>query len=459
MSTNHNHADNTEKFVANDERMHWHDQALWFVREKRDRASKSIPEWEQLREFANQIKTHTMANLDKYLLEFEKNATQKGITVHFAIDAKEHNEIVYKLLKEKEVKKLVKSKSMLTEECHLNPYLEERGIEVIDTDLGERIVQLRHEAPSHIVLPAIHLKKSDVSDTFHKYLGTEEGNYDPTYLTRAARAALREDFLTAQAGLTGVNFAIAQTGGVIVCTNEGNADMGASVPKLHIASMGIEKVIPRLEDLSVFTRLLARSATGQPITSYTSHFHAPIEGGEMHIIIVDNNRSQFLASEKNKKALNCIRCGACMNTCPVYRRSGGHSYEYVIPGPIGSILGAKKEPEIHNSLPFACTLCGSCTNVCPVKIDLDSQLYSLRQDLGEANLIDSKKKMAMKVTAWLMGKPALFDFAGKMARKIVPKLPDSIIYSKSNVWGKQRDMPKMPEKSFKEMFIAGELDD
>jgi len=459
MSTNHNHADNAKIFVGNDERMHWHDQALWFVREKRDKASKSIPEWENLREFANQIKTHTMANLDKYLLEFEKNASEKGITVHFAIDAKEHNEIVYKLLKEKEVKKLVKSKSMLTEECHLNPYLEQRGIEVIDTDLGERIVQLRNEAPSHIVLPAIHLKKSDVSDTFHEKLGTEKGNYDPTYLTRAARAALREDFLTAEAGLTGVNFAIAQTGGVVVCTNEGNADMGASVPKLHIASMGIEKIIPRLEDLSVFTRLLARSATGQPITSYTSHFHAPIEGGEMHIIIVDNNRSQFLASEKNKKALNCIRCGACMNTCPVYRRSGGHSYEYVIPGPIGSILGSKKEPEKHNSLPFACTLCGSCTNVCPVKIDLDSQLYSLRQDLGKANLIDSRKKMAMKVTAWLMGKPTLFDFAGKMARKIVPKLPNSILYNKSNVWGRQRDLPKMPEKSFKEMFIAGELDD
>jgi L-lactate dehydrogenase complex protein LldF len=448
-----------KNFVGNDERMHWHDQALWFVREKRDKASKSIPEWENLREFANQIKTHTMANLDKYLLEFEKNASEKGITVHFAIDAKEHNEIVYKLLKEKEVKKLVKSKSMLTEECHLNPYLEQRGIEVIDTDLGERIVQLRNEAPSHIVLPAIHLKKSDVSDTFHEKLGTEKGNYDPTYLTRAARAALREDFLTAEAGLTGVNFAIAQTGGVVVCTNEGNADMGASVPKLHIASMGIEKIIPRLEDLSVFTRLLARSATGQPITSYTSHFHAPIEGGEMHIIIVDNNRSQFLASEKNKKALNCIRCGACMNTCPVYRRSGGHSYEYVIPGPIGSILGAKKEPEKHNSLPFACTLCGSCTNVCPVKIDLDSQLYSLRQDLGEANLIDSKKKMAMKVTAWLMGKPALFDFAGKVARKIVPKLPNSLVYNKDNIWGRQRDLPKMPAKSFKEMFTAGELDD
>ena len=457
MSTNH--PLNAKKFVANDERMHWHDQALWFVREKRDIATKTIPEWEQLREFGSRIKSHTMANLDTYLLEFEKNAKEKGINIHYASDAKEHNEIAYQLLKEKNVKKLVKSKSMLTEECHLNPFLEERGIEVIDTDLGERIVQLRNEAPSHIVLPAIHLKRSDVADTFVEHLGTEVGNDDPTYLTRAARESLREDFLNAEAGMTGVNFAIAQTGGVVVCTNEGNADMGASVPKLHIASMGIEKVIPRLEDLSVFTRILARSATGQPVTSYTSHFHAPIEGGEMHIIIVDNKRSDFLSSSKYKKALNCIRCGACMNTCPVYRRSGGHSYEYVIPGPIGSILGSVKEPEKHNSLPFACTLCGSCTNVCPVKIDLDSQLYSRRQDLSELKLIDSKKKMAMKVTSWLMTKPKLFDFAGKMARKIVPKLPDSIVYSKANVWGKQRDMPKMAEKSFKEMFEQGDLND
>ncbi|MGM0519505.1 MAG: lactate utilization protein B [Campylobacterota bacterium] len=456
MST---HPQNAKEFVKNDERMHWHDESLWFVRAKRDLASKSIPEWEQLREYASQIKQHTMSNLDKYLLEFEKNAHTKGIKIHWASDAKEHNEIAYKLLKEQNVKKLVKSKSMLTEECHLNPFLEARGIEVIDTDLGERIVQLRNEPPSHIVLPAIHLKKSDVSDTFVEHLGTQKGNDDPTYLTRAARASLREDFLTAQAGMTGVNFAIANTGGVVVCTNEGNADMGASVPKFHIASMGIEKIIPRLEDLSVFTRLLARSATGQPITSYTSHYHEPVEGGQMHIIIVDNQRSEFLSSQKYKNALNCIRCGACMNTCPVYRRSGGHSYEYTIPGPIGSILGSVKDPKKNYSLPFACTLCGSCSHVCPAKIDLDSQLYARRQDLAQMNLINPKKKMALRVTAWLMSKPTLFNFAGKMARKIVPKLPDSLVYSKSNVWGRQRDMPKMPTKSFKEMFKQGEVDD
>jgi L-lactate dehydrogenase complex protein LldF len=446
------HPEEAAKFVANDERMHWHDKALWFVRQKRDVASKGIPEWEKLREYANSIKTHTMHKLDFYLEEFEKNAIKKGIKVHWAKDAQEHNKIVHEILASNNVTKLVKSKSMLTEECHLNPYLESRGIEVIDTDLGERIVQLRNEPPSHIVLPAIHLKKMDVSDTFHKHLGTEKGNDDPTYLTRAARASLREDFLTAQAGLTGVNFAISETGGVVVCTNEGNADMGASVPKLHIASMGIEKIIPRLKDLSVFTRLLARSATGQAITSYTSHFHGPVEGGEMHIVIVDNKRTPFLADETYQKSLNCIRCGACMNTCPIYRRSGGHSYKYVIPGPIGSTLGAFRNPKEHKSLPFACTLCASCTNVCPVKIDLDSQLYAHRQDMAKKHLIDTKKAVAMKITSWVMDHPTLFTLGGKIMRKVIPLLPDSIIYSKANVWGKQRDIPKMPKNSFKELY-------
>jgi L-lactate dehydrogenase complex protein LldF len=359
---------------------------------------------------------------------------------------------VYEILKKNGVKKVVKSKSMLTEECHLNPFLESKGLEVVDTDLGERIVQLRHEAPSHIVLPAIHLKKEDVAQTFHEFLHTDANNSDPTYLTRAAREHLREKFLQADAGITGVNFAIAQTGGVVVCTNEGNADMGASLPKLHIACMGIEKIIPRLEDLSVFTRLLARSATGQPITSYTSHFHGAIEGGEMHVVIVNNMRTPFLNSEKYKQSLNCIRCGACMNTCPVYRRSGGHSYGYVIPGPIGSTLGAFRNPTEHKTLPFACTLCSSCSNVCPSKIDLHKQLYAHRQDLAKAKLIDGKKAMAMKLTSWLMQHPMLFTLAGKIARKVVPFIPKSVMYSKSNVWGKHRTMPTMPKNSFKELY-------
>jgi L-lactate dehydrogenase complex protein LldF len=448
------HPEKAAKFIADDERMHWHDKALWFVRQKRDVAAHGLNEWEELRRVASEIKTHTIDKLDFYLEEFEKNAKEKGLHVHWAKDAKEHNEIVLKLLLTRGAKKLVKSKSMLTEECHLNPFLEKNGIEVIDTDLGERIVQLRNEAPSHIVLPAIHLKKEDVGKTFEKFLKTEKDNCDPTYLTRAARKHLREKFLNAEASLTGVNFGIAETGGVVVCTNEGNADLGASLPKLHIASMGIEKIIPRLKDLSIFTRLLARSATGQPITSYTSHFHAPIVGGEMHIVIVDNGRSDIIANEDFKQSLHCIRCGACINTCPVYRRSGGHSYGYTIPGPIGSTLGSSKDLRTNKTLPFACTLCASCSNVCPSKIKLHNQLYKHRQSVVAAGLLGAKKHTILKVATWVMKHPALLDFSGLMARKIVPKLPRSILYSKANIWGKERELPKFPKNSFKELYKA-----
>src|SRR6185369_14246980 len=212
----------------------------------------------------------------------------------WARDAAEHNAIVHQILASHGVTHLVKSKSMLTEECHLNPYLEAHGIEVIDTDLGERIVQLRQEPPSHIVMPAIHLKREEIGELFHIELGTEKGASDPKYLTEAARSHLRSKFMGAQAGLTGVNFAVAETGGVVVCTNEGNADMGTTLPPVHIACMGVEKLIPRRQDLAVFTRLLARSATGQPVTTYTTHFHGPRPGGELHIVVVDNGRSRQL---------------------------------------------------------------------------------------------------------------------------------------------------------------------
>ncbi len=270
------HAGKAAPFVADDARAHWHDQALWFVRVKRDRQAATLPEWEALREAAAGIKAHTLSRLAEYLEEFERNATANGVKVHWARDGAEHNAIVHGILAEHGVKRLVKSKSMLTEECHLNPYLEARGIEVTDTDLGERIVQLRKEPPSHIVLPAIHLKKEEIGELFHIELGTEKGASDPKYLTEAARGHLRQRFLGAEAGLTGVNFAVAETGGFVVCTNEGNADMGTSLPKLHIACMGVEKIVPRVQDLAIFIRLLARSATGQPVTTYTSHFHGPM---------------------------------------------------------------------------------------------------------------------------------------------------------------------------------------
>jgi len=447
-----NHATLAGQFIENRSRAAWHDQTLWFVRAKRDKAAATLPEWELLRECASQIKAHTVAHLADYLEQFEREATRRGAVVHWARDAAEHNQIVLDLLQARGVRRLVKSKSMLTEECHLNPYLERHGIEVVDTDLGERIVQLAGEPPSHIVLPAIHQKKEDVGRIFHEHLGTEAGATDPNYLAEAARQHLREKFLAADAGLTGVNFGIAETGGFVVCTNEGNADLGVSLPNLHIASMGLEKLIPRAADLGVFIRLLARSATGQPITAYTSHFHGPRPGSELHIVLVDNGRSSILGSEDFRRSLHCIRCGACMNTCPVYRRSGGHSYESSVPGPIGSILGPARDARQYASLPHACSLCGSCTDVCPVKIDIHHQLLTWRRELNQRGLLSPAKRWAMKLTSYVFRHPALYRASGKLARTIVPWLPRWAIYNRLNVWGRQREIPEFPASSFREQF-------
>ena len=445
------HAQKAAPFAANEPRAHWHDQALRFVRLKRDRQAESIPEWEALRETASAIKAHTLSRIADYLEEFERNARANGIQVHWARDGAEHNAIVHRILADRGITRLVKSKSMLTEECHLNPYLEGRGIEVTDTDLGERIVQLRHEPPSHIVLPAIHLKKEDIGELFHKELGTEKNASDPKYLTEAARAHLRQKFLAAQAGLTGVNFAIAETGGFVVCTNEGNADMGTSLPPVHIACMGFEKIVPRAKDLAIFLRLLARSATGQPVTTYTTHFHGPIRGGELHVVIVDNGRSAILGNETFRRSLSCIRCGACMNTCPVFRRSGGYSYGYIVPGPIGSLLAPLRDPSRFASLPFASSLCGSCSDVCPVKIDLHHELYAFRQELVQNKAIPFRKRFAVAVMTYVLARTWAYNLVGKLMRSIVPHLPRALVYGPWNPWGRQRELPPMPRQSFRDL--------
>ncbi|GAB5402189.1 MAG: lactate utilization protein B [Aureliella sp.] len=453
MSTTHSdHATAANKFTADEDRARWHDGALWFVRQKRDRQARSLPEWEPLRKMAEQIKAHTLGNLPQYLEQFEESATRMGAVVHWAADAKEHNEIVHGILAAAQVQRVVKSKSMLTEECHLNPYLEQRGMEVVDTDLGEWIVQLKQEPPSHIVLPAIHIKKEEVGETFHEHIGTPKGEADPTRLTRAARVELRRRFIGAQAGITGVNFAIAETGGLVVCTNEGTADLGVSLPPIHIACMGMEKLIPRLVDLSVFTRLLARSATGQPITTYTSHFHGPRPGAQMHIVIVDNGRSSLRASPTYRQSLQCIRCGACMNTCPVYRRSGGHSYNNTVPGPIGSVLAPATAPAENHSLPYACTLCGSCTDVCPVKIPLHHQLLALRGELAEKKMIPFSKRMSMKMASKVLGSTFLFNTAGWFARTSLRWLPKWVTHNPLNTWARRRDLPDAPKQTFRDWY-------
>jgi L-lactate dehydrogenase complex protein LldF len=340
---------------------------------------------------------------------------------------------------------------MLTEECHLNEFLIKQGIETVDTDLGERIVQLRKEAPSHIVLPAIHLKKQDVSDTFHEFLHTEKGNNDPQYLTEAARIHLRNHFVASELAITGVNFAIAETGGFVVCTNEGNADMGAHTADIHIACMGIEKIIPKAEHLAVFLRLLTRSATGQPITTYSSHFHKPRPGQQMHIVIVDNGRTRQLGRPDFRNSLKCIRCAACFNTCPVYRRSGGHSYHTAIAGPIGSILSPNLDMKANADLPFASTLCGSCTNVCPVKIDIHQQLYKWRQVIVAEGYVAGGKKASMWGMNWVLSRPAVYRFAGKAGRFMMRTFP-SLLNNKLNPWYKHREMPVAPKESFGEWY-------
>ncbi len=453
MATANSHPARAAAFVANHERAAWHDNTLWFVRSKRDKAAATVPEWELLRDRAAQIKQYTLARLPELLEQFERNAQALGAIVHWATDAAEHNQIVLELLQQHNVQRLVKSKSMLTEECHLNPFLERHGIEVVDTDLGEWIVQLRKEPPSHIVMPAIHTKREEIGELFHKHIGTEKGATDPQYLTEAARQELRQRFLQADAGLTGVNFAIAETGGFVVCTNEGNADLGTSLPKLHIACMGIEKLIPRAKDLGVFLRLLARSATGQPITTYSTHFHGPREPGcELHIVLVDNGRSELVASDEFRRSLNCIRCGACMNTCPVYRRSGGHSYNNTVPGPIGSILAPSFDPAKYSSLPHACSLCASCTDVCPVKINLHEQLYTWRSKLALKGLLAPSKRWGMWLGGKVLGSPFLYRWVGWLGRLALRWTPRFLVYSPLNPWGKQRDLPTPPRQSFRELY-------
>ncbi|HTE25553.1 lactate utilization protein B, partial [Flavitalea sp.] len=341
------HPSLAEAFIKDEERVDWHDGALWYIREKRDIASRQIPEWESLREAASEIKNNVISNLHNYLLQFESNLIKNGIIVHWADSAEEHNEIVYSILKAKEINQMVKSKSMLTEECQLNEYLAERGIDVINSDLGEYIQQIDNEPPSHIVLPCIHKRKEEIGELFHEHLGTEKGLSDPTLLTRVARKHLRNIFLSRRAALTGVNFAVAETGEYVVCTNEGNADMGAHLSEVQIASMGLEKLIPQKKHLGVFLRLLARSATGQPITIYSSHYKKPREGQEMHLILVDAGRTRQLGRSDFKDSLKCIKCGACMNTCPVYRKSGGLSYHNTISGPIGAILAPNLDIKKH----------------------------------------------------------------------------------------------------------------
>jgi L-lactate dehydrogenase complex protein LldF len=449
-----NHPAAARTFLRDPERAGWHDEAVWAFRAKRDAAARQVPEWEALRDLAAGIKAHTLSRLAEYLVEFERNATANGAVVHWARDAAEHNRIVLDILRRRGARRLVKSKSMLTEECGLDPFLEDHGIDVTDTDLGERIVQLLGSGPSHVVAPAIHLRREEVGALFQRKLGAPAGLSDPAALTAIARAHLRERFLACDAALTGVNAGVARTGGVVVVTNEGNADLGIALAPLHIASMGIEKLVPRLEDLAVILRLLARSATGQAISVYTTHVHAPAPGGELHIVLVDNGRTAQLARPAFRSSLRCIRCGACLNTCPVFRRSGGYSYGFVLPGPIGSVLAPGVDPHAHRTLPFASSLCRSCGDVCPVKVDLPDQLYRWRQRLGARRLVGLRKRLAMRVMGWVLARPRVYRGAGWLGRWALRRLPGRLLGVLGRPWTRHRELPDPPRESFREWYRA-----
>jgi len=447
------HAEASSEFIAAADHLEFHDRRLWDLRTKRDRATAAIPEWEELRTLASQIKEHTLTHLADYLEQFERQAQANGATVHWARDAAEHNQIVHDIMAARGAKSLVKSKSMLTDECEMRPFLEQRGIEVIETDLGERIQQLDDEPPSHIVVPAVHKLRTDVAEVFARTLGTDPDNSDVHYLAESQRRTTRPSFLSADAGMTGANFAIAETGAVVVCTNEGNADLSVHLPKLYIASIGIEKVLPRTEHLGVFVRMLSRSALGSPITQMTSHFRVPRQGTDMHIVLVDNGRADRLAMPDFWYSLKCIRCGACMNTCPVYRRSGGLSYGATYSGPIGAIIDPTYNLRKYSTLPFASTLNGSCTAVCPVRINIHDQLYKWRQVIAERNALPFAKKQAMKMGGKLLASPRLYRIAVEAAGAGVEHLPRVMMYNRANAWGKQREVPAAPAMTFRQWYL------
>ncbi len=446
-------AEAAKRFLAAPRHQQQHDARLWTLRQRRDEQMWAMPEWEELRQLASDIKEHTLSRLDHYLEMFEAKAKANGVVVHWARDAAEHNKIVQQLLEQHGATTLIKSKSMLTEECGLRADLAKAGIDVVETDLGERIQQLDDEDPSHVVVPAVHKLRTDVAKVFAATIGSDPDNDDPPYLAEAQRNAARPVILSAGAGMTGANFLVAETGAVVVCTNEGNADLCANIPALHIVSAGIEKIIPRMGDLAVFVRMLSRSALGSPITQYTSHFRGPRPGAEMHVVLVDNGRSERLGMAEFWTSLKCIRCGACMNTCPVYRRSGGLSYGATYSGPIGLIIDPTFNARKYSNLPYSSTLNGSCSNVCPVKINIHEQIYAWRKVLVREHETPFVKRAAMKAAGAVLARPTVYRAAIEKTNDALTSLPRFVIYNGMNEWGKGREMPRPPAETFHQWFI------
>ncbi|HLM57258.1 MAG TPA: LutB/LldF family L-lactate oxidation iron-sulfur protein [Pyrinomonadaceae bacterium] len=448
--------------------------------ERRKLAVSTVEDWEGLRERARAIKDETLAHLDKYLEAFADKAEAAGAQIHWARDGAEACAIVLELLREREATRIVKSKSMATEEIHLNAALEAEGLAPVETDLGEWIIQLAHETPSHIVVPAIHKSKRQIAELMAEKVGIEPTD-DVAVLTGAARRILRRRFAEAEVGISGVNFGVAETGTILILENEGNARLTTSLPRTHIALMGIEKIIPRFTDFDVFLKLLPRSGTGQQLTAYQSLItgtkRRPEDEGpeELHIILMDNGRARMLSHPVTRQSLACIRCGACLNACPVYQQVGGHAYGSVYPGPIGAVITPQlSRLDKTQQLPYASSLCGACREVCPVKIDIPELLLHLRAEVSEGTPGGTaeqkgpvKKKplerLAFRMYAWAWSSPRLYEWGGRVMRvlqkpmvrggrigrvggllaKLAPPLA---------AWTEWRDAPPIAPRSFREQW-------
>ena len=425
----------------------------------RDKGRSAFQDWQGARQLAAEIKWDAVNHLDKYLEQFVSKIEARGTRVHWASTGAQAREIILQIVRDKEARSIIKSKAMTAEEIHLNDALEQAGLNVVENDLGEFIMQLRHEAPYHIVFPSMHLTRGEISGLFERELGSAPTN-DPEELTMIARRVLRKKFLTADIGITGANFAIAETGMISITENEGNARLTAALPRTMITLMGIEKVLPKLEDLALFLPMLATMGTGQPLTCYNTMYGGPRQPGESdgpeewHIVLLDNHRTELLADAEQRDALGCIRCGACLNVCPIFRNVGGHTYGTTYSGPIGSVItphlrGLQDWKHLSN----ASSLCGACTETCPVKIDLHQHLLQNRRNAAKAKPAFFER-LAYKMFGFVANRPALWAIANTLGRWGQPlqNLVNGTVLDPAKAWTQTRDLPPLARESFKDWW-------
>jgi L-lactate dehydrogenase complex protein LldF len=425
----------------------------------RDRRKAGYQDWQGARQLAAETKWEAINHLDKYLEEFTAKLESRGTRVHWASNAAQAREIVLGIVRQKNARSVIKSKAMTAEEIHLNEALEGAGLSVVESDLGELIVQLRHEAPYHIVFPSMHLTRDEISTLFQRELGSAPTN-DPEELTMIARRALRKKYLTADIGITGGNFAIAETGMISITENEGNARLTAAMPKTMITLIGIEKILPRFDDLALLLPMLATMGAGQALTGYNTMYGGPRQPGETdgpeewHVVLLDNHRTELLADAEQRDALHCIRCGACLNVCPIFRNVGGHTYGTTYSGPIGSVITPHlRGLQDWKHLSSASSLCGACTETCPVKIDLHHHLLQNRRNAAREKA-SPLEQTAYKLFALAANHPRVWSFGKKVARLMQPlqELVKGSALDPAKAWTKTRNLPPVAPESFRDWW-------